>query len=124
MVVARSQKGLSLLGWMLLLAVVAFFASAAFKLVPHYMDYMALEKMINSIESEGAQDVRTIGDFQDRIYKGMTINAIDLDLKEALKIKVENNEFQVHLKYEKREPLIRNIDMVVRFDKEFSVRMP
>jgi len=28
------------------------------------------------------------------------------------------------LKYEKREPLIENIDLVVRFDKEFRVRMP
>ena len=37
---------------------------------------------------------------------------------------IENNEFQVHLKYEKREPLIENLDLVVNFDKEFRVRMP
>jgi hypothetical protein len=55
----------------------------------------------------------------------MQVNAIrDLNLQEALKIKIESNEFRVHLKYEKREPLIQNIDLVVRFDKEFRVRMP
>jgi hypothetical protein len=47
-----------------------------------------------------------------------------LSLKDALKVKQENNEFRAHLKYEKREPLIQNIDLVVRFDKEFRVRMP
>ncbi|MGV8488949.1 DUF4845 domain-containing protein, partial [Pseudomonas aeruginosa] len=26
--------------------------------------------------------------------------------------------------YEKREPLLSNIDLVVHFDKEFRVRMP
>ena len=59
------------------------------------------------------------------ISKGMQVNSIrDLDMQEAIKIKVENNEFRVHMKYEKREPLIENIDLVVRFDKEFRVRMP
>ena len=38
--------------------------------------------------------------------------------------KLENNEFRAHLKYEKREPLIQNLDLVARFDKEFRVRMP
>jgi hypothetical protein len=55
----------------------------------------------------------------------MQVNSIrDLNMQEAIKIKVENNEFRVHMKYEKREPLIENIDLVVRFDKEFRVRMP
>jgi DNA-binding transcriptional regulator YhcF (GntR family) len=46
------------------------------------------------------------------------------NIKEALKVTIENNEFKAHLKYERREPLIQNIDLVVRFDKEFRVRMP
>ncbi|MBX9914183.1 MAG: DUF4845 domain-containing protein, partial [Pseudomonadaceae bacterium] len=36
----------------------------------------------------------------------------------------EENEFRAHLKYETREALIENLDLVARFDKEFRVRMP
>jgi antitoxin component of MazEF toxin-antitoxin module len=55
----------------------------------------------------------------------MQVNNIrDLNMRDALQVKVENNEFLVHLKYEKREPLIENLDLVVNFDKEFRVRMP
>ena len=122
---AHSQKGMSILGWLMVLAFVAFFASAAFKVLPHYFDYMSLEKMITSVETDKAADVRSVGDFYSHINKGMQVNSIrDLDMQEAIKIKVENNEFRVHMKYEKREPLIENIDLVVRFDKEFRVRMP
>lgn len=122
---ARSQKGMSVLSWLMVLALVAFFASAAFKVLPHYFDYMSLEKMIMAVETDKATQVTTVGDFYSHISKGMQVNSIrDLDMEEALKVKVENNEFRVHLKYEKREPLIRNIDLVVRFDKEFRVRMP
>ncbi|GLK61261.1 hypothetical protein GCM10017624_34240 [Azotobacter vinelandii] len=37
---------------------------------------------------------------------------------------LENNEFRAHLKYEKREPLIESLDLVVNFDKEFRVSIP
>jgi hypothetical protein len=122
---ARSQKGMSILGWLMALALVAFLASAAFKVLPHYFDYMSLEKMIMSIETDKAAQVTTVGDFYSHISKGMQVNSIrDLNMEEALKVKIENNEFRAHLKYEKREPLIQNIDLVVRFDKEFRVRMP
>lgn len=122
---AHSQKGMSILSWLMVLAVVAFLASAAFKVLPHYFDYMSLEKMITAVETDKAADVRSVGDFYSHISKGMQVNSIrDLNAQDAIKIKVENNEFRVHLKYEKREPLIENIDLVVRFDKEFRVRMP
>ncbi|WP_339462948.1 DUF4845 domain-containing protein [Pseudomonas sp. EA_105y_Pfl2_R69] len=122
---ARSQKGMSILGWLMVLALVAFLASAAFKVLPHYFDYMSLEKIITAVETDSASQVGSVGEFYSHVEKGMSVNSIrDLKLKDALKVKLENNEFRAHLKYEKREPLIQNIDLVVRFDKEFRVRMP
>lgn len=122
---ARSQQGVSILGWLVVLAVVAFFASTAFKVLPHYLDYMSMEKIITSVETDKASDVRTVGEFYNHVSKGMQVNNIrDLNMRDAMQVKVENNEFLVHLKYEKREPLIENLDLVVNFDKEFRVRMP
>lgn len=123
MTFARSQKGLSLLGWMVVLALVAFFASTGFKMFPHYMDYMAIEKMITKVEADPTSEVTTIRDFYDHIEKGMKINGIrDIDLAEAVQIKQENGEFLVHLKYERREHLIENLDLVASFDKEFRIK--
>ncbi|MDH4609784.1 DUF4845 domain-containing protein [Pseudomonas sp. BN102] len=123
MTFARKQKGMSVLGWLLILAVVAFLASTAFKIIPHYLDFFSLEKIIGSVETEKALDIRTIPDFYSHVSKGMQVNGIrDLDLNKALKVTLENNEFQAHLQYEKRESLVENLDLVVRFDKEFRVR--
>ncbi|GLZ87783.1 DUF4845 domain-containing protein [Metapseudomonas resinovorans] len=123
MTFARKQKGMSVMGWLLVLAVVAFLASTAFKVIPHYLDFFSLEKIITSVETEKALEIRTIPDFYSHVSKGMQVNGIrDLDLDKALKVTLENNEFQAHLQYEKREPLVENLDLVVRFDKEFRVR--
>ncbi|MDH4567887.1 DUF4845 domain-containing protein [Pseudomonas sp. BN414] len=123
MTFARKQKGMSVMGWLLVLALVAFLASTAFKVIPHYLDFFSLEKIITSVETEKALEIRTIPDFYSHVSKGMQVNGIrDLDLDKALKVTLENNEFQAHLQYEKREPLVENLDLVVRFDKEFRVR--
>ncbi|MCY1286118.1 hypothetical protein D9M68_319470 [compost metagenome] len=125
MAFARSQRGLSVLGWLMALAVVAFVASAVFKMLPHYLDFMAMEKAITSVETDKAADIRTVPEFYSHVSKAMQVNGIrDLDLQKALEVKIENNEYRAHLKYEKREPLIQNLDLVARFDKEFRVRMP
>ncbi|KJK01849.1 hypothetical protein UB43_07320 [Pseudomonas sp. 21] len=125
MTYARSQKGMSLLGWLVVLAIVAFVASAAFKIIPHYLDYYAIEKAITSVETDKAAEVRTVPEFYSYVDKALMLNNIrDLKLDDALDVKLDNNEFRAHLKYEKREPLVQNIDLVVKFDKEFRVRMP
>jgi hypothetical protein len=122
---ASSQKGMSVLGWMTMLALVAFLASAVFKMVPHYLDYSALQKAIVSVETDKAANIRSVPEFYSHISKSMTINSIrDLKLDEILTVVIEENEFRAHLKYEAREPLIENLDLVARFDKEFRVRMP
>ena len=124
MTFAHNQKGLSLLGWLMGLAVIAFLASTAFKVIPHYLDYLSLEKIIASPETDKAAGIQSVGDFYGHVGKGMQVNGIrDLDLRQALTVKVENQYFHARLQYEKREPLISNLDLVVRFDKEFRVRV-
>lgn len=122
---ARSQEGLSFFGWLLTLAVVAFAASVALKLVPHYLDYMSMKRIIMSVETDKAADIVTVNDFYTHVIRGMQVNSIqDLDLNKVLSVTLENNRFLAHLKYEQRDPLIQNIDLVVKFDHEFSVAKP
>jgi hypothetical protein len=120
-----SQKGLSFIGWLVALALLAFVASTAAKVVPHYLDYMSMKKIIETIGTDKTADVSSVSGFYEYVAKGMQLNNIrDLDLNKALNVTVENNKFHAVLKYENREPLIQNIDLVVKFDHEFSVDKP
>ncbi|MDB6048911.1 MAG: hypothetical protein JWR17_1657 [Pseudomonas sp.] len=125
MTYAGSQKGLSLFGWLLTLALVAFVASTAFKVIPHYLDYMSMKKIISSVETDKTLGITTVSEFYEHVSKGMQVNSIrDVDLNKALSVTAESNRFLAHLKYEEREPLIQNIDLVMKFDQEFSVAKP
>ena len=120
-----SQKGMSWVGWLLTLALVAFVVSTAMKIVPHYLDYMSMTKIIEAVETNKGLDITTVSEFYSYVEKSMQLNSIrDIDLNKALKVTVENNTFNAHLNYEQREPLIQNIDVVIKFDKQLSVGRP
>ncbi len=120
-----SQKGMSWVGWLLTLALVAFAVSTAMKIVPHYLDYMSMTKIIEAVETNKGLDITTVSEFYSYVEKSMQLNSIrDIDLNKALKVTVENNTFNAHLYYEQREPLIQNIDVVIKFDKQLSVGRP
>ncbi|AYN95214.1 DUF4845 domain-containing protein [Pseudomonas sp. LTJR-52] len=125
MSMSHRQKGLSFIGWLLMLCIIAFLASTAFKLIPHYLDYQAMTKVITSIESEKAINIHSVPDVYSYVSKGMQVNSInDIDLDKAMQVKTEDNRFLIHLNYEKREPLIRNIDLVVHFERDFRISIP
>lgn len=121
----KSQKGMSLFGVLLGLAVLAFVATTAMKLVPHYMDYWSLKKSIESVATDKSTEINTVGEFYSHVSRGMQVNNIrDLDLNKVLSVTEEGNVFRAHLQYEKREPLIQNLDVVMKFDHNFSVVKP
>lgn len=125
MTFASSQKGWSFTGVLLAVALGIFLLSVAFKLVPHYLDNREMKKIINAVDSNRALEISTVSEFYSYVGKSMQVNSIrDVDLNKALSVTVENNRFLAHLKYEKREPLIQNVDLVVMFDDTFSVGKP
>ncbi len=120
-----SQKGWTLASTLLALALISFVLNVGFKLTPHYLDNREMKKIINAVDGNPAVDIKTVSDFYSYVGKSMQANSIrDLDLNKALSVKVQNNRFVAQLKYENREPLIFNLDLVVMFDDTLSVARP
>lgn len=119
------QRGISLLGWLVILILAGFFASVGFKILPHYMDNRALDKMISAVDRDAASGIRVsnVGEFRSHIERNMQVNNIrNLRAADIMEVHAEGRELLVHLNYEVREKILKNIDLVVSFDKEYRVR--
>jgi len=122
---SAKQRGISLTGWLVILVLTGFFASVGFKILPHYMDNRALDKMIRAVDRDVASgiSVRNAGEFRSYINKNMQINSIrNLNAADIMEVRAEGPELFVHLDYEVREKILKNIDLVVSFDKKYRVR--
>ena len=120
----HSQKGASFFGWLAVIALLVFAMVIAMKLVPIYMDHLALRNIVTSVNEDPSLKIRSMRDLNSHISKGLQINSIrDIDAKEAIKVTASGNDaYTVVIKYEQRAPLLDTVDLLVHFDETHIIR--
>ncbi|MFF7706773.1 DUF4845 domain-containing protein [Pseudomonas sp. NPDC007930] len=117
-----TQKGLSLVGWLFTLALLAFAVSVGLKVVPHYMDFWSIRKTMDGAGKNPGERIGGPADFYAHMQRGLSVNGIqDLELKKVLNVEEQGEQINAHLYYEKREHLLGNIDLVLVFTHDTSV---
>lgn len=118
MVMSR-ESGLSLLGFLFALLVIGFCLTVLFRLGPLYLDNYTVAQ---SFAALGDDNVRSLSDqgIRQKLYKEFVINNVDdIDLK-MVEIERSAEKILVSLDYERRVPLLGNVDAVVRFHNVYD----
>lgn len=115
----RNQHGMSLTSGLLLLAVVGFFLTAAFKIGPLFLDNSFVSAAVASLKHED------IHGMTDRAIKGKLSSQFDINNirgihADQIKIKRERTKTLVTLDYEKRVNFMGNVDVVVAFKNSYN----
>lgn len=110
----RKQRGITLTGTILTLAVLGFLGVMAAKLLPAYMEYSSVKKIFRTMEQSGA----TKGTVRDIRHSYEKLNAIE-DVKsvrgEDLEISKQGQETVVSAAWSVRVPLIYNVSACLDF---------
>jgi hypothetical protein len=116
------QSGITLIGFIILLAVAGFFAYMAMKLVPAYTEYAGVVKAMNQIGTEGVEGKTLDQVRRDLLFKlgfqyvdDATISPKDITMGQGPK----GNELRVS--YDKDVPFMYNIDFLIHFEKSVPV---
>ena len=114
------QRGASFLSWIAIAAMVSVIGLVGFRVVPAYVDYYTIIKLIEALPSDKVHTMGT-GEIKDSLRKRFLINNIrDLDVDKIILIDRKRIGTTLVLKYEVRQPLVYNISVVVAFDKNFD----
>lgn len=111
----RSERGMTLLGFVIVLAVVGFFAYVAMRLFPMYQEYYSVRSAMKGLAAEpgiGTQDPARI---QDLFFRRLYINYSENVKKEHVKLRRVDNGWEMNVQYEVRRPLVGNLDVVGKF---------
>jgi len=116
----RRQRGISILGWLVILVIIGSVASVAIRIIPHYIDFGTI---VNLVEALPRDQVHTMDKaaIRESLLKRFLINNIrDLNVRDVIEIdrKREGTTLIVH--YERREHIVYNIDLVLTFDRRFE----
>lgn len=113
----KHQKGLGALGWLVVLAIASFALTCFFRIGPLYLDYWQTKKALDLVLTNPAVANQSRPEIIAAIQKQLDVSLIETIKPADIKLNETRNGRELDASYEKRVPLIANIDVVVRFDK-------
>lgn len=116
-------KGITLIGFVILLAVLGFFAYLAMRLVPMYVEYFSVVKAMEQVRNEPGSGQKSLEEIRRSLALKFDAQYID-DASvppSAILLKREGGSTTLRIAYEKRVPFLYNIDLVGKFDKSINL---
>jgi hypothetical protein len=110
----HNQRGVSLMGLIVTLAVLGFLAVMAAKLMPAYIDYFSVKKMFKTMEQagdlkQGVREIRRSFDTRNAIENVQAVKGDDLEVTK------EAGETVVSANWSVKVPLVSNVSACLDF---------
>lgn len=110
------QRGLTLMGFMMVLFVIGIFAFVGFKLFPVYTEYYSVVSDMKGLAAEPGISQTEPTVVRDRLFRRFYISYVTSVKAENVKI-TRDKGYNLRVTYEVRRPLAYNLDFVAKFDK-------
>jgi hypothetical protein len=123
MKLAKTQRGMTLIGWLLVLGLIGYFVLMVMRLAPGYLEYMNVSKTIESLKSEDGIANMPVPEIRALIQKRFNVNDVISITKKDVQITRKQGRLAIGVDYEVRKPMFGNIDIVTRFNKQVEVMM-
>jgi hypothetical protein len=118
MKVRGKQGGLTLIGFLIVLAMVIFVAFIGMKIVPIYMEYYSVVSAMNGVASERGSANLSPYDVRVKVLNRLYVSYSAENVKEQhIKLTRASNGVNLRIAYEVRKPVIGNLDVVAKFDR-------
>jgi hypothetical protein len=118
----RRQQGMTFLGLLCILAMVATIGYAGVRLVPVYLNYMKIVRTMESTAAEVKGENPDPAAMRSSFDRHWAIEDITVVSEKDIEILKDDNGVTLHIAYDDTAPYIGNISLAVHFDKTVKVR--
>lgn len=117
----KSQQGMTAIGWMIVLGLIAFFVLLALRLVPGYLEFSTISTSLESLKNEPGITNKTPPEIRSMVSKRFDINDVKSISGKDVKIENRGGRLRVWVEYEVRVHVAGNVDAVSKFNKEVEM---
>ena len=118
----KHQRGLTAIGWLILLIPVAICAYAGIRLAPVYMNYMNVVHSLTMVSGEIDNASATAASIRAAVGKHFDVEYINYPDIKDLKITRDNSIWKIEANYDDQAPLFSNVSLLVTFDKTVKLK--
>ena len=119
----RKAKGITLIGFAILLCVAGFFAYAAMRLIPAYTEYFGVVKAMDQESKEPGVAQKSLDQLRrDLQFKFNTqyVDEQNVPMTAISSVRDKGNAV-LRVAYERRIPFMYNVDLLVNFDHSVNL---
>ena len=119
----RKAKGITLIGFAILLCVAGFFAYAAMRLIPAYTEYFGVVKAMDQESKEPGVAQKSLDQLRRDLQFKFNTQYVDEQNVPITSITSVRDKGGVMLRvaYERRIPFMYNVDLLVSFDHSIKL---
>ena len=88
-VMVRKQCGMTMLSWLIVLAVVVFFILVGIKMVPTYLENYSIKQVLENMQNDRKVRTMSPAEMKKSFFKRLKINSVYEFDRNAIKIKKE-----------------------------------
>ena len=112
------QRGVSILGFLFVLAVILVVALLAFRMIPSYIEYYTVQKALEAAVTEVRDPtVRNIRNF---VEGRISADYVDSVSAKDVEVTKSGNTITASVSWEKKLPLVHNVSLLMEFNAEAS----
>ncbi len=109
----QRERGISLIGLIVVIAILAGIGLLAMQVIPTYIEYRAIQGAIERAKKDGGDSVK---DIQDSFNKSAEVGYITAIQGRDLQIVREGGEFEISFAYEKKIPLVGPASLLMEYE--------
>ena len=112
----RTQRGVTMIGWIVLLIPVAIVGYSAIRLIPIYLNYAKIARSMSQLAQE-ARSTDTQQNIRFALEKRLDIEQVSFPDAKDFTIRREGQSWIVEIEYEDGAPLMSNVSLTAKFKK-------
>lgn len=115
----RSVRGITMIGFLIVLLVLGFFAYAAMRLIPVYVEYNGVSRSMDLVAKEAGASAKTTEQIRADLLLKFSIQYVEESSvpPQAIQVIRQGGGATLRIAYQRRIPFIANIDLLVSFDR-------
>lgn len=121
MVTMKSQRGMTMVSWMVVLGIAVFFILIGVKMVPTYLENYSIRQVLKNMESDVKVRKMSPGEIKQSFLKRLRINSVYDFERDSITIKKEKFGTLLAVDYEIRKPVAGNVSIVMAFSESVTI---
>jgi hypothetical protein len=118
----KTQRGITLLGWLLLLIPIGILGYAGIRVAPIYINYFRVVKALEQTASEAKGEAINPAEVHASLERRFNVEYVDTPDAKDIDVHREGEHWVAIAKYEEVAPLFGNISLLLQFDKQVELQ--